>query len=112
MKPYVARANVDHYLNLLKSNDVSPNDRGVITKLLIAEEDKLGQDLEHLSFAESRLMRGRERANEIRNLLKVFAFGTPQREEAEKLLVNIENVQTLLEDFCHRLRDRVNSHRI
>jgi len=44
--------------------------------------------------------------------LRLFAFGSTEREQAERLLVNVENLQTILEDFCHRLRERVNSRGI
>jgi hypothetical protein len=107
MSPYVARANVDHFLGLLQRNNVSPQNRDVITRLLIAEEDKLGHDREHLAFAESRLARGRERVAEIKSLQKIFASGTREREEADKLLVDVENMLTLLDDFCNRLRAKV-----
>ncbi len=109
MHRYVARANVDHYLSLLNGGDLASHNRGMITKLLIAEEDKLSHDLEHLDFAETRTANGRERVNHIRRLRGNFAFGTTEREQADRLLVNLENLQTLLEDFCHHLRERVNS---
>lgn len=109
MHQYVGRANIDHYLGLLNGGDLSPHNRGTITRLLIAEEDKLSHDLEHLEYAERRAASGRERLNYVRNLRATFAFGTPEREQAERLLVNIENLQTMLDDFCHRLRDKINA---
>ncbi len=112
MHRYVARANVDHYLGLLNGGDLAPHNRNTITKLLIAEEDRLSHDLEHLEFAESRAASGRERVNHVKNLRRVFAVGTPEREHADRLLVNVENLQTLLEDFCHRLREKINSRGI
>lgn len=109
MNRYVAHANVDHYLGLLNSGDLTTHNRHIITKLLIAEEDQLSHDLEHLEFAETRAGSGRRRVNHVRNLRESFAFDTAEREQADRLLTNLENLQTMLEDFCHRLRERVNS---
>jgi len=108
MNRFVARANIDHYLGLLEGA-LLPQNRSTITKLLIAEEDKLSHDLEQLEFAETRAADGRRRLNRVRNLFQSFAMDTPEREQAGRLLVNIENLQTLLEDFCHRLRAQVTS---
>jgi hypothetical protein len=43
MDRFVAKANIDHYLGLLDSTDLSPHNRSTITKLLVAEEDKLSR---------------------------------------------------------------------
>ncbi|WP_439400069.1 hypothetical protein ACRQ5Q_41380 (plasmid) [Bradyrhizobium sp. PMVTL-01] len=109
MYRYVARANVDRYLALLNGSELAPHSRTAITKMLISEEDKLSHDLEHLDFAERRAVEGRRRLNHVKNLRESFAFGTEERQQADKLLVNIENLQTLLEDLCHRLRDKIKS---
>jgi hypothetical protein len=45
--------------------------------------------------------------NHVKRLSDKFAFGTPEREQAERTLANLENLQTMLEDFCHRLRKKV-----
>ncbi len=112
MHQYVGRANVDHYLALLGRGDLTPHNRSTITKLLISEEDKLSHDLEHLEFAEAKAADGRERLNHIRKLREAFAVGTSEREQADRLLINAENIQTLLEDFCHRLRAKINAQGI
>ena len=109
MDRYIARANVDHYIALLSDADLTPDRRSAITKLLISEEDGLGHDLEQLEFYEIRAAAGRKRVEDVANLRDRFAVGTPERRHAEVLLVNIENLQTLLEDTCHRLRRKVNS---
>ena len=108
MNQFVARANIDHYLGLL-NGALLPQNRSTITKLLIAEEDKLSRDLEQLEFAETKAADSRRRLNHVRNLFQSFAMDTPEREQAGRLLVNLENLQTLLEDFCHRLRAQINS---
>lgn len=107
MQRFVAKANVDHYIGLLNGGDLTPDSRTAITRLLIAEEDKLAFDLEHLEFAEKRAAEGRDRVKRVMEMRNGHPFGTGAREEAERLLVNCENLQTALEDFCHRLRERI-----
>ena len=112
MHRYVVRTNIDHYIGLLNGNDLASQNRSTITKLLIAEEDKLSHDLEHLEFAESRAANGRDRVIRLKTLRESFAFGSREREQADRLLVNVENLQTMLEDFCHLLREKVTSRGI
>lgn len=107
MHRFVAQSNVDHFIGLLNGSDLTFENRTNITKLLIAELDKLDHDLEHLEFAERRAASGRERVNHLKNASDGCSFGTKERELAERILVNCENLQTLLEDFCHRLREKV-----
>jgi hypothetical protein len=109
MHRFVARANVDHFISLLHGRDLSPNDRREITKLLIAELDKLAHDLEHLEFAEKKAADGRDRVKHIRQVRDGHPFGTMERGQAERLLISCENLQTVLEDFCHRLRAKIRS---
>lgn len=109
MDRYVARANVDHYIEFLNGDAISATNRITITKLLIAEEDKLSHDLEQLGFAEDRAANGRDRVAKIKRLRNAFALGTTEREQADRLVANHENLQTLLEHFCHHLRARLNS---
>lgn len=78
-------------------------------KLLVEEEDKLSHDLEQLGFAEQRVVDGRRRVEHITNLSTGFAPGSSEEEQAVRLLVNLENRQTLLEDFYHRLRAAIHS---
>lgn len=109
MHRFVASANVDHFIGLLTGNDLTPDKRTGITKLLIAELDKLAHDLEHLEFVEKKASEGRNRVSQARDIRDGHPFGTIQREHAERLLVSCENLQTVLEDFCHRLRAKINS---
>ncbi|WGD55025.1 hypothetical protein QA641_14610 [Bradyrhizobium sp. CB1650] len=41
-----------------------------------------------------------------------FAIGTVERQQADEVLVNVENLETILEDCCHRLRRKINSRRL
>jgi hypothetical protein len=59
MDPFVARTHIDRYLSLLMTSDLTPHDRAVITKRLIAEANKL-DGLEHLEFVETRVVTIRE----------------------------------------------------
>jgi hypothetical protein len=107
MQRFIAKANIDHYIGLLNGSDLTPNRRTAVTRLLIAEEDKLAFDLEHLDFAERRAAEGRDRLRRVRDMRDGHSFGTTEREQAERLLISCENLQTALEDFCHRLRERI-----
>lgn len=112
MDRYVARANIDHYLGLLNGAYLSSQNSGTITRLLLAEEDKLGHDLEHLEFAEARAAKSRERVNHFRNLRDAFAEGSSDRAQAESMLAKFEAIHDLLEQFCRHLRCRANSRRL
>ena len=107
MHRYIARANIDDYLVLLNDHNLVPEKRVVITKLLIEAADRLSYDLEHLDFLESRATNGRDQVRRVRMLRESFAFGSPEREQAERVVANVENLQTILEDACHRLRAKV-----
>ena len=102
-----ARANIDHCLGLLYDARLTPGKRATITKLLIQEEDNLAHDLEQLEFAEKRAADGRHRLNHLRSRLN----STPERlrAQAERVVANFESTQILLDDFCHRLWNKVNS---
>jgi hypothetical protein len=107
MDRFIARANIDHYLDLLSNGKLAPDRRATVTKLLIAEADKLSHDLEHLEFAETRAANGRDRLNHVRRLRDTA--DPANRAQAERLVANFEAIQQLLDEFCHRLRTRVNS---
>jgi hypothetical protein len=112
MDDYVAKANIDHYLSMLNGADLTSQNRTMITKLLVAEEDKLARDLEQLDFAEARAAKCRERLNYFSRLRDSFPAGSAERAHADKLLATFESTHQLVEQFCQRLRQKVNSHRI
>ncbi len=112
MDSYVPRANIDHFFSVLTTQHLSDGNRDTIMKLMIAEEDKLGRDLEHLQFAEDRVARSRDRVNYLRKLRDAFADGSTERVQADKMLGNFETIHRLMEEFCHRMRTKVNSSRI
>jgi hypothetical protein len=105
--PFVARANINHYLSVLYDTDLAPEKRATVTKLLIQEEDNFGRDAQQLRFAEKRAAEGRDRLNHLRSRLDL----TPERlrVEALRVIANVEAIQHLLEGFCHQLRDRVSN---
>ena len=112
MDQYIARANIDHYLSLLNTTDLSPQNRSTIGKLLVAEEDKLSHDLEQLEFAEARAAKCRDRVDHFRRLRDAFAEGSTDRARADGLLANFQAIHELVENFCHHMRGRVNSRRL
>jgi hypothetical protein len=109
---YIAHANIDHYFNLLTSQDLTDRNRATIMKLMVAEEDKLGRRLEHLQFAEVRTASARDRVNYLSKLRDSFADGSAERIQAEKVLANFEAIYQLMEQFCRRMRKTVNSAHI
>ncbi len=108
MQRFIASANVDHYLGLLKNGDVPSQTRSMITKLLVQEEDKLGLDNEQLEFVESRAAACRARADRQRRLMDSFIAGSTEWVQAERLLVNFESLAQFVEGFCHQMRHKVN----
>ncbi|MHC2465552.1 hypothetical protein [Bradyrhizobium embrapense] len=108
MDKYIAQANIDHYLGLLKDPDVPGDTRTTITKLLLAEEDKLGHQREQLEFAESRAAACRQRADRQRRLMNAFAPGSTDRMQAERLLVNFDALTQFVEGCCHQMRRKAN----
>ncbi|MCP1909258.1 MULTISPECIES: hypothetical protein [unclassified Bradyrhizobium] len=99
MYGHVARANIDRYLSVLYSTDLTHHERQAVTKLLLGELDKLGHDPAQLEFAEKRAANGRERVNHARRLRESYALGTTEREESDRLLVAVESLQSLLDAF-------------
>ena len=112
MDRFIARANIDHYLEMLNNHDVSTRNRSMITKLLIEEEDKLGRDLEQLEFAENKAVACRSRADRQRRLLDSFDPGSTDWVQAERLLVNFESLAQFVEGFCQQMRKRVSENRL
>ena len=104
---FVARANIDHFLDLLNEDDLSSERRAVIIKLLIAEGDRLSHDLEQLQFAEGRAAKGRDRLNHLRQLLA--GANQADRARAERRIADAEILQDALDGFCERLRMKVNA---
>jgi DNA-binding MltR family transcriptional regulator len=109
MNRFAARANIDHYIGVLNDSDLAPHDRGRITELLIAEEDKLGHDLEQLQFAEDRTAKSLERLTNLKRLRERFNDGSTHRAQADRALANFEAIHQLMEQFCRRMREKANS---
>lgn len=98
--------------SLLNGAYLSSQNSGTITRLLLAEEDKLGHDLEQLEFAEARAARCRDGVNHFRRLRDAFAEGSDDRANADEMLAKFEAIHDLMERFCHRMRGRVNARRL
>ena len=107
MDNYIARANIDHYLELLRNDDTPPETRSIIAKLLIEEENKLSQNLEQLEFAETRLAACRDRVNQLRRRRDSFAEGSASHTQADGLLQSSEGILTQVENFCRHMRKKV-----
>ena len=112
MDSFIARANIDHYLSILNGSGLTPQNRSTINKLLVAEEDKLGHDLESLEFAEARAARSRERMNHFRRLRDSFVEGSSDRAHADGVLANFETIYNIMEQACQRLGERIKSRNL
>lgn len=71
MDPFITRENIDHFLELLKADDITPDRRDAITRLLLDEENKLSYDLEQLEFALTRAANGRDQLKQARQRLAI-----------------------------------------
>jgi len=109
MHGYVARANVDHYVGILNESSLTAQHRSTTTGLLVAELDKLSEGTEHLEFAESKVADSRRQVARAASARDSTSLGTTERHLAEKNLVQLENLHTVLDDFCHRLRNKIGS---
>lgn len=109
MNNYITHANIDHYLSLLTSQELSDHNRATILKLMVAEEEKMGPDPEHLQFAEIRTARARDRMNHLIRLRDSFADGSAERVQAEKVLGNFEAIYRSMEQLCHQMRKKLHS---
>jgi hypothetical protein len=107
MDHFIARANIDHYLDLLHQSDLPPEKHASIVKLLIVEEDKMSQDLEQLQFAEKRAARGRDLLSQLRYVRD--GEDLVDRASAERLITTFETTQSLMDNYCQRLRTRLNA---
>ncbi|HVX76798.1 MAG TPA: hypothetical protein VHB49_11760 [Bradyrhizobium sp.] len=107
MDNYVARANIDHFLELLHDQSIAVEDKSAINKLLIAEEDKLSHDLEQVEFAESRAAKCRERIVRLQSLRDDFIDGSADQILADRLLENFQLTLDLVDGFCHHMRNEM-----
>jgi hypothetical protein len=113
MKDYVARANIDHYLALLNDDDgISADQRTVIGRLLIEEEDKLSRAQEQLDFALMRTASCRARTARLRKLRDSFIVGSAARADADKTLANFEVLLGMMDEACLRLRAETQASRL
>lgn len=71
MDPFITRENIDHFLELLKADGITPDRRDAITRLLLDEENKLSHDLEQLEFALTRAANGRDQLKQARQRLAI-----------------------------------------
>ena len=108
MDNFIARANIDHYLELLGEDDIPPAKRTVITRLLIEEENKLSRDLEQLEFAESRAAACRDRLSRLRRLRDGLGESA-DRQRADGMVRTFEAILAEIDNVCSRMRRRIES---
>jgi hypothetical protein len=109
MDNYIARANIDHYLELLGDDDIPPQKLSMVTKLLIEEENKLSHDLEQLQFAESRAVACRKHLSRLQCLRNKAGDKAIDHQHADRLLQNFEAALAEVERFRDFMRRKVYS---
>jgi hypothetical protein len=107
MENFIARANIDHYVELLVEHDMQPSERHVIRQLLIEEEGKLSYDPEQLEFLERKILVCRARLSHLRRACDRGDPNTSDRADVELALANLETTLALLEHFRGEMRSRI-----
>ena len=102
LREFVSRQNLDRYVEMLREDHLSGDDRATLTRLLIEEERKLGREREDLEGAERRVGDGRARIDRLRREIEALDDGAGG--QARRLLANLEETQRLLEEHYHRLK--------
>ncbi|MCC8981886.1 hypothetical protein [Bradyrhizobium acaciae] len=108
MDQFIARANIDHCLDLLRAPDTPDETIATVTRILIEEERKLGHDREQLEFAENRAMVCRERTERQRRLADSLEPGSPARRRAESLFISFEWLAKFIEGAANQMRRKAN----
>ena len=109
MDNFVARANIDHFLDLLQ-HDVLAERMSAINKLLIGEFNRLSRDNEQLEFAESRAARYRLHFDRLCDWREGFANGSADHIRAEMVLKTFEVTLLEMESLCIEMRKQVNGN--
>jgi len=81
------------------------NDGSVLHRLILEEEKKLARDTEHLEFAESRTARFRKRYDRLIIWRNGFVEGSPDREQADRVVADSQSTLQSMEAFCEHLRE-------
>jgi hypothetical protein len=105
MDRFIARENIDLYLEKLRDPHLGDEDCAVISRMLSDQTDVLAHDLGHLGFAEDRAERWRRYVRQVRTLHDV-AKSAEGRCETARLIATAEATQRLLDGFCERIRNR------
>src|SRR5581483_4292692 len=97
MENFIARANIDRFLSVLNSSDLTETNRSMTTKLL---------------FAEDRTARSQVQVTRLRSLRDGLADGSTERAKADKLLVTFETTHQLMVQFRERMRRKADGRGI
>ena len=108
MDQFIARSNIDHYLNLLHNGQTSADDRTAINQMLATELGKLNLAMVDLEYVESRAAACRRRFNQISHWRNGFADGSTARTQADKVAAQFESTLRTMDIFCGQMRERLN----
>lgn len=107
MDQFIARSNIDHYLNLLYSDHASAEDRVAINQMLVTELGKLDLGVVELAYAESRAAACRRRFDQISHWRNGFADGSIERTQADNVAEQFQSTLQMVDTFCGQMRGRV-----
>ncbi len=97
---------VDQLLQSLRDGCLVGNERSAALKLLIAQEDQFGRDMERLELAFDRAGHGRAQLRKIKLLRDRIDPNSDARRRTEELLATMEETQRLLEASYEKLLSR------
>ena len=103
---FIIRENIDRFAEHL-AREADSDKRSTLFRLLIAEEDKLGKDLEQLAAVERCIREIRAKIARQRDLLERLATETEALRLANTLLVTLENTHALLDGHRDRLNGEI-----
>ncbi|WP_068012855.1 hypothetical protein [Rhodoplanes sp. Z2-YC6860] len=110
---FIACENIKHFQEMLLSDDIRPDVRSRVHKLLVEEEDKLGKDLELLERLERHITNGAQRIEAQRLRVVVMQRdGHDGLRDAQALLDGFIETQSLFLTYRQRVAEEVERNRI
>ena len=111
MNVFLTEHNVDLYLTRLHTTR-DAQDRDGLLRLLVQEEDRMGESLEHLENGQRRVAEGAERIKRQRAFAEQLSPDARATSPSAFFLETFEKTQALLEAHVEQLRKRVERSRL
>lgn len=112
MDRYITRENIKHFRDRL-SSEIDPKARALLQKLLIAEEDKLGGDLELLADVHQYIWDGYQRIERQCILVALMERdGHKGLDNGKALLDGLLETQLLYKDYHRRILIEISQNQL